>query len=121
MLRNKTKKYFIHIYHTIFLSRNVEYILCALSALIENSNSAPNRGPGREFSRNNGNTLSYFSISKQHCLHISSVTVQLLLCKSENQSKMASKVCVIFGAGQKMGYSLARQWAKNGYKGRLLI
>jgi len=29
---------------------------------------------------------------------------------------MASKVCVIFGAGQKMGYSLARQWAKNGYK-----
>ena len=78
-------------------------------------------GPGRGFSRNNVNTLTYFSISKQHCLHISSVTVQLLTCVYQNQSKMASKVCVIFGAGQKMGYSLARQWAKNGYKGMLLF
>ena len=30
---------------------------------------------------------------------------------------MASKVCVIFGAGEKIGYSLARQFAGNGYKG----
>jgi len=29
---------------------------------------------------------------------------------------MASKVCVIFGAGEKIGYSLARKFAGNGYK-----
>ena len=34
---------------------------------------------------------------------------------------MAAKVCVIFGGGEKMGYSLARKYAQNGFKGNLSI
>ena len=29
----------------------------------------------------------------------------------------SAKVCVIFGAGEKIGYALARKFANNGYKG----
>ena len=29
-----------------------------------------------------------------------------------------SKVCVVFGAGAKIGYSVARKYASQGFKGR---